>query len=122
MNKWSLEDLELYLEIADATTSVLGNQSYDVSIDGLILQGASFDLSTKSLSFSDDLRFALPLCKLKWRLKGTHSSLYSTALPVYINENRKQLVCQVLVGIPSALRKTQFAQRSVALILQPPFI
>lgn len=118
-NKWGLEDLELYLDIGG--DNLLPGIPQDVLVNGLLVQGASWT-SQNYLAFSDDLHSSLPACKLKWRPRGIMdrdgSSL--TMLPVYSGESRKSLVSQVLVVTAPGRPSPQWAQRSVALLLQGP--
>ncbi len=124
MNKWSLEDLELYLDIGGDL--LYESSPFDTSIHGLLLQGACWSEMEKRIVFCDNLRFALPSCKLKWRLKTPFESCSGkancTIIPIYINENRKQLVSQVIVSTTQAVSRDQWAQRSVAFVLQPPVV
>lgn len=123
-NQWGLEDLELYLDVGG--DHMMPGIAQDVTVQGLVIQGASLDANKHHLVFSDDLACSLPPCKLKWRLKSlrttktTSASSATTLLPVYAGETRKALVCQVLVATDSTLTKAQWAQRSVALLSQAP--
>jgi hypothetical protein len=79
--------------------------------------------SDRKIGFSDDLRCTLPGCQLKWRLKNAlDSKTHSSTIPIYINENRKQLVSQVIVSTTASVAREQWAQRSVAFVLQPPLV
>lgn len=120
VNQWSLEDLELYLDIDG--DHMHAKSSHDTSVQGLILQGASWQASTKHIAFSDDLRHILPLSSFKWRLKTNKVQGTTTTIPIYINENRKQLVSQVIVSTQQGILAHQWAQRSVAFILQNPIV
>ena len=120
VNKWSLEDLELYLDING--DHLHSKSSHDTMVEGLILQGASWNENQKQIVFSDELRHTLPLSSLKWRLKTSKPSASTTTIPIYINENRKQLISQVIVSTQSGILTHQWAQRSVAFILQNPMV
>ncbi len=120
-NKWSLEDLELYLDVGGDV--LMPGIAQDALVHGLLVQGAAWLPDKQRLVFSDDLHSSLPPCKLKWRPRGTSvkaatSSL--TLLPVYSGESRKSLVTQVLVATVEGKTAQQWAQRSVALLLQGP--
>lgn len=118
-NKWSLEDLELYL---DVTGSLLPGLPQDVTVAGLTVQGASW-VNDSHLAFSDDLRHALPACKIKWRPRGMQPKAAAvTAIPVYVNESRKTLVSQVLMSTLAGVSASLWAQRGVAIILQTPML
>lgn len=118
-NKWGLEDLELYLDIGGDHVS--SGIAQDVLVSGLFIQGAEWATNNNELVFSDQLAFALPPSKLKWRPKAVKSAQHHlTAIPVYTGESRKNLVCQVLVNTNASIPAALWAQRSVAIILQAP--
>jgi hypothetical protein len=115
-----LEDLELFLDVND---QILAPSSSDAVVQGLIIQGACWDEQQGRIIFSDDLRWTLPPSKLKWRLKSTRSEVaHVSSIPVYMNENRKHLVSQVLLSTSSNVPNAQWAQRSVAFVLQAPMV
>lgn len=123
LNQWSLEDLELYLDIDG--DKLHESRSFDTTVHGLVLQGAAWAQGEQRLVFSDDLRFSVPVSKLKWRLKShteTQSNAHATSIPMYINENRKQLVSQVFVSTSAEIAGVHWAQRSVAFVLQSPIV
>lgn len=120
-NKWGLEDLELYLDIGG--DHIVPGITQDVLVSGLFIQGAAWSSSKHELIFSDELAFALPPSKLKWRLKSLkdqQQGVVLTSIPVYTGESRKNLVCQVLVGTAHGVPAALWTQRSVAIILQAP--
>ncbi|RYG63068.1 hypothetical protein EON64_16675 [archaeon] len=118
--KCSLEDLELCIDLDG--DSLRESTPYDILLDGLILQGAQYDQTTKGIRFSEDLRHVLAHSKLKWSRKGQKApvAVAEHIFPVYLNESRKQFVCQVVLPSDRSVTHIQWAQRSVAVILQTP--
>eukprot|EP01038_Epipyxis_sp_PR26KG_P004455 gene4455-6300_t len=113
VNKWSLEDLELFLEIGVNTAE----SAQDYVVMGLTMEGAKF--SNNTLLLSDESTYRLPESRLKWRLKQERPKNVSfLSFPIYLNETRKPLVSKVLIETPTTLPKEVWSQRGVALILQ----
>jgi Dynein heavy chain C-terminal domain len=122
-NKWSLEDLELYLEIGCDTAE--GVQ--DAVVEGLVLEGArslpaTSSSSSSSLELCEDLRTNLPPSRLRWRLKGDKPSYICTAFPLYLNTSRAELVTEIIVRTDGSAHVLPciWAQRGVAFIIQSP--
>eukprot|EP01039_Chlorochromonas_danica_P002781 gene2781-3035_t len=114
----SLEELELWFSL-DNNSHGSDDASLEFSIESLVVQGAQFDANALGLQFSEDLRHNLQKCKLSWRPQKSLASTTATEVfPVYLNESRKQLICQALLPVAAGLTKNQWAQRSVALLLQ----
>lgn len=105
----SLEDLDLHILVDAASTP------YEVLLEGLSLQGAAY--GAQGLCFSEELRQPLDRCKLRWSLRDQHQQ-QQVAFPLYLNESRKQLVCQAVMPADKAVSAGQWAQRGVAVILQ----
>lgn len=124
-NKWSLEDLELYLEIGCDTAE--GVQ--DAVVEGLVLEGArslpaTTSSSSSSLQLCEDLRTDLPPSRLRWRLKGDKPSYVCTAFPLYLNTSRAELVTEIIVRTDGSAHVLPciWAQRGVAFIIQSPLL
>ncbi len=119
MNGWKLEELELYVDIANVIPSI----DQDMIMNGLVLQGACYHPSKKQLYFSDDMHYLVPESTFKWRPKGIQQAVTVpahsqwTMIPIYFNENRKHVVYQVWVCTANANANHLWAQRSVAFIL-----
>lgn len=141
-NSWSLEDIELFLDVAN--DQLFSSAPYDLSITGLILQGAAFNAVTSSINFSEELHNLLPQSKLKWRLKNqitqpagdrktkSYATIHGHALiqlPLYRNDNRKELITSLFMkvsvshhhGAKDVIPAYQWAQRSVAIVLETSF-
>jgi hypothetical protein len=116
VNKWSLEDLELYLEF-EATSSESSLQNF-VIVENLLLEGAKVSSQNSALVLCDELHASLPLSVLKWRLKSGEKKENVVSFPLYLNENRKILIAQVLMETPVDVPKHVWSQRGVALVLQ----
>ena len=67
VNRWSLEDLELFLELGSGA-GTQAESSQETVVEGLLLEGAKWANGT--LQLSDELRCSLPPSKLRWQLKG----------------------------------------------------
>lgn len=121
MNGWKLEELELYVDIANLLPSI----AQDMKMNGLVLQGASYAAEQRHLRFSDDMQYILPDSAFKWRPKGLIQQQGTvlppasqwTMIPIYFNENRKHVVYQVWVCTSNQSANHLWAQRSVAFIL-----
>ena len=113
-NNWSLENLDLYLDLD--TTSTAGTKTTgDVMVEGLLLEGAAW--KDGSMTLSEDLRTVLPLCQLSWKPKASSSSEYLT-LPLYRDQTRAYLIAQVLVRKPKTASEYIWAQRGVAFVVK----
>lgn len=111
-NKWSLEDVELHLEIASGTSE--GVQDYVV--DGLIVVSASW--SGTALQLDEELTSVLPTSRFRWKLKSEGAKQETVLLPVYLDETRKLKVTEVLVRPPAHVPKQVWSQRGVAILLK----
>jgi hypothetical protein len=113
VNKWSLSDLELFLEIGGSSVA---ESSQETVVEGLLLEGAKWG---STLQLSDELRCSLPSCKLKWTLKIERQG-NAISLPVYLHDGRTALVVQVLLVEPPNVPPLVWAQRGVGIIMQVP--
>ncbi len=117
-NQWSLEELELHLNHNDLSMSA---ESF--SVEGLILGGAQF--VDGALQLSDELRNQLPVCNISWRQRRARAAQLDsvsavTSIPLYLNQERKSLVADVLVSIPISAHVSPavWSQRGVAVVIQ----
>ena len=120
--KWSLEDVELYLEVG--YDKIEGMQ--DVIVEGLIAEGAKWAIdpssssSSSSLQLCEELRSSMPPSRLRWSLKQDKSKWSCVTFPLYLNSSRTELIAEVLVmtsdndNVPIS----SWAQRGVAFIMQ----
>jgi dynein heavy chain 1 len=114
VNSWSLEELELFLEIG---VSIVERDT-DIVLRGLVLENASW--VNGSLSLSSDLRQRLSSCRLRWQLRNqVDSSAAIVKVPVYLTESRKSLVVEVRLLLPDlAPPIAALARRGVAIIMR----
>lgn len=118
-NKWSLEELELYLEIGESTVETV----QDTIVEGVLLVGAIWVPASSdaggSLTLSEDLRSALPLSRLRWRLRNDRPTGEFISFPLYLNESRSHLLVEALVKAPLSLIPSHvWAQRGVCFLMQ----
>mmetsp|Transcript_30628 Transcript_30628/g.84192 ORF Transcript_30628/g.84192 Transcript_30628/m.84192 type:complete len:326 (+) Transcript_30628:2-979(+) len=119
VNQWSLEDVELTIEIGASTGT-----SQDTGVDGVMLEGAKWNDDTKALELSEILRSSLPRCVLRWTHKSDRQQKSSAELekyvhlPLYLHEERTVTVAEVLLYVDSPIPSHVWAQRGAALILQ----
>jgi hypothetical protein len=114
-----LEELELCFDIDN--DNLRPGSAQDIAVVGLLLQGAQYSYGSKGVVFSEDLRYQLSRCKLKWCMKKIDSNKSSEhTFPIYLNESRKQLIGQAILPVGTGITASQWAQRSVAMILQTP--
>ena len=116
INSWSLEELELYLEIGTSTVE----RDTDIVLRGLVLENANW--ADGSISLTSDLRQRLPTSRLRWEQRGGSSTASLTPIikvPVYLSDLRKALVCEVRLPLTgTAPHYTALARRGVAIILR----
>ncbi|CAI5743819.1 unnamed protein product [Peronospora destructor] len=107
----SLDELHLVADVEDPSGSPAGG----FAACGLLLEGAAWNFT--GFAPSNEIRnslSALYLCWAPWTMETDKLRL----LPVYSNSKRESLVFSVAVNAEhSAFPKTQWVQRSVALVL-----
>jgi hypothetical protein len=111
-NKWSLEELELSLEIGETKCEGV----HDTIVEGLTLEGASWTQS--SFVLTSDLRCRLPPSRLRWCLRHSQQEKRGMYFPIYLNESRSSVVVEVLVKPPAHIPEHVWSQRGVGFILQ----
>ena len=116
---WSLEELELFLDVnIDGGMSIGGSdEAVDTILRGLVLENATWAEGT--LRFSSDLRCRLSSSLLRWRRRqDTAGELEkSVIVPVYLSESRKTLVTEVRLVLSVEVPRLVLAQRGVAIVL-----
>lgn len=145
LHHWSLEEMELFLDVSDGGGGLFDAAAQDLCVVGLFFQGAKYDSVEKAFLFSEELQESIPKAYLKWRLKASivrrQSSSASTDLlavprdyeevqkqavikvPIYYNDHRRSLMYSVYVPVVANQTNTfippsQWAQRSVAIVFQ----
>lgn len=125
MNKWSLEDVELVLHFG--TIAPASGNMPDVSVEGAMLEGASWNATAGAIELSEELNCPLPTCFLRWSHKAHREGLLGNgavgaqqlvSFPLYLTSQRTVLVAEVLLAVPAALPKHVWAQRGVAVVFQ----
>jgi len=113
-NQWSLENLELQIEILEEKDSNPETSDSCFVVKGLTLEGAAW--KNKSLSLTNDISQSLPLARFTWKLKSSEDTKGGKlALPAYLNDTRAEFLFSVDVDAPSDVPRTVWSQRSVAL-------
>ena len=112
---WSLEELELKVVIYHKEE--LDEDSFLVS--GLFIEGAQWDVDSKQLVVSEEMRFALPTLKFTWvRVSKTEKGQVGEGeilVPVYLNKSRANLLFSVKLSCGKIPRTTLY-QKGIALI------
>jgi len=114
-NKWSLEELDLEVEIYE-------NQEVDDDsflITGMIITGANWNRGTKKLEVTEELKFYLPTLKFRWvkvnRAEKGVEKEGEILTPVYLNKARTNLLFSVKLK-RGEISKTVLYQKGLALI------
>ncbi|KAJ3141233.1 Cytoplasmic dynein 2 heavy chain 1 [Geranomyces variabilis] len=94
-------------------------QSLSVSIDGLLLQGCTFDGKRLSEAQAEDPTFATaPLCNIAWISKeGSRGGKGVLDVPMYTGPSREKVICNV--EIPVDGDRDTWILAGVALFLKP---
>ncbi|CAH0489695.1 unnamed protein product [Peronospora farinosa] len=107
----SLDELHLLAHVEDPSGSSAGG----FAACGLLLEGATWNFT--GFAPSNEIRNSLSVLYLRWA-PGVMETDKLRQLPVYSNSKRETLVFSVAVNAEhSAFPKTQWVQRSVALVL-----
>lgn len=116
ITKWSLEDLELYLEIGESTWELAGQ---DTVVSGLVLEGVTWDAAERTIKLSQELHYTLQLSRLRWKRKDERQKqLHYMQIPVYLDTfTRSHVIMEVLVAVPSSVPHHVWLQRGVCILL-----
>ncbi|KUF96069.1 hypothetical protein AM588_10005845 [Phytophthora nicotianae] len=107
----SLDELHLLADVEDPSTSSTGG----FTARGLLLEGAIWNFT--GFAPSNEIRNSLSALHLRWAPRSEETDNLRL-LPVYSNSKRETLFFSVAVNVEeSAFPKTQWVQRSVALVL-----
>uniref|UniRef100_M4C5M6 Dynein heavy chain n=1 Tax=Hyaloperonospora arabidopsidis (strain Emoy2) TaxID=559515 RepID=M4C5M6_HYAAE len=108
----SLDELHLLANVDDSSAS----SSSGFTARGLLLEGAAWDFT--GFAPLDEIRKSLPALHLCWTRQCVEANNLRL-LPVYSNSKRETLFFSVAVdaGGDSAFSRTEWVQRSVALVL-----
>lgn len=96
-------------------------------ITGLVLEGAGWSETAKTLTFSRDHRKALSLCQVCWTrcpdgapkgFGGEGSP--AVAVPLYLHDRRQELIVTVELPVPENVPPLVWRQRGVALLAWSP--
>jgi len=114
-NTWSLENLELHVEILQDNKGETDEASF-ISKDFCLEGGAVWDPKGKCLALSNDISTKLPPAKFLWKLRTEEKKEGNkVTLPVYLNETRSEFLFAVDVNAPTDILNHVWTQRGVAL-------
>jgi len=113
-NGWSLENLELEVEILLEGESKPSDATNFIA-KGINLEGALW--KNGKLAVSNDISTPLSAVRFGWKLATPNAepSKDRLVLPVYLTDTRAEFLCQVELPIPTDLPKTFWYQRCVAM-------
>ena len=116
VTKWSLEDLELYLELGESTCELVGQ---DTVVSGLVLEGVTWDAAERSIKLSHELHQKLQLSRLRWKRKDERNKTGNYMnVPVYLDTfSRSHIVMEVLIAVPTLVPQHVWLQRGVCFLL-----
>eukprot|EP00761_Pharyngomonas_kirbyi_P012437 gb/GECH01012464.1/.p1 GENE.gb/GECH01012464.1/~~gb/GECH01012464.1/.p1 ORF type:complete len:4713 (+),score=1227.40 gb/GECH01012464.1/:1-14139(+) len=110
-HQWSLEKLELEVEIGE--DRVIDDQSF--IINGLTLVSA--DYRDGALRLTEDLTTHLPATRLRWVKKGEKQTNDSQIeLPLYLNSNRQEVMATITLSTDENLPPYLWYQRGTAIL------
>jgi dynein heavy chain 1 len=114
-NGWSLEELYLEVDIADADMADLPVDECSFGVTGLKLQGAK--AKNNKLHLATSIVTDLPLTNIRWvRLNTEQGVTGKITLPVYLNSTRSVLLFTVDLETSSPREEFSFYERGVAFI------
>eukprot|EP01096_Ripella_sp_DP13-Kostka_P011830 TRINITY_DN484_c0_g1_i1.p1 TRINITY_DN484_c0_g1~~TRINITY_DN484_c0_g1_i1.p1 ORF type:complete len:4631 (+),score=2721.08 TRINITY_DN484_c0_g1_i1:206-14098(+) len=121
-NNWSLESLVLHVSVISDSSSLDVAEGFVLT--GLHLEAANWSLQSQQLSVSSALSSSLPPLHCRWR-ESTEEVQVSAGsqpilLPVYLNENRLDLLFSGHLSAPSSLPLRFWYQRGVAILSTRP--
>jgi len=112
-NGWSLENLELEVEILKEGEQKSTDPTSFIAT-GINLEGALWKNNT--IAVSNDISTAISACRFYWRLANDAQRTDNRlVLPVYLSDMRSEFLCQVELPIPADLPKLFWHQRCVAM-------
>jgi Dynein heavy chain C-terminal domain len=121
INGWSLDDLDLWLEIGHESQDgqLHVSQSNGFLVEGLTLEGASWS-QAGGITLTDELRCKLPVSSFTWkeRSKLEATSHCDMSLPMYLNQGRGVVVAVLYVHVSREVLAVPWAQRGVCVLLQ----
>lgn len=98
-------------------------------ITGLVLEGAGWSETAKTLVFSKNHRKALSLCQVCWtrRPDGAPKEVggegsEGVAVPLYLHDRRQELIVTVELPVPENVPPLVWRQRGVALLAWSPAV
>ena len=113
--KWSLEELDLQVSIYE--NEEVENDTF--LVQGMFIEGANWDRSSKKLVIREELSFSLPILKFKWiRVEKSEKGFEKDdeiLVPVYLNRSRVNLLFSIKLKV-GGIQKTVLYQKGLALI------
>lgn len=114
-NRWSLENLELNIEILDHQDRSASVDPTSFIVEGITLHSSAW--SSKHLDLTHLMTSTLPLVKFSWKPKDPNlsSAQQSVALPIYLNDTRSEFLVSVYLPSSPQITRSIWYQRSAAL-------
>ncbi len=118
-NQWSLESIELTVQLAPEADNVQGSATdQSFVLTGLTLEGgAAWDFTAGQLALSNDMTRALPPTRFRWRQKAAAAAAAaapsSVSLPVYLDESRRELL--FALDLQTSVSASTWYQRGAAI-------
>ena len=120
VNGWSLENLELHIEILSEANPKFEGTSSSFLARNISLQGASWNYESKSLDFSNDTQVKLHPCVMQWKNKEPNTTTNTVDIPVYLNDTRNQLLFSLALSSKDQNSSSVFFQRGAGMLLFTP--
>jgi len=112
-NGWSLENLELEVEILNEGEE-RSSDTTSFIVKGISLEGAAW--KNNKLSVSNDISTPIPSVRFTWKLKKENAeSVNKLTIPVYLSDTRSEFLFSVDLPVTLELPKTFWYQRCVAM-------
>eukprot|EP01119_Soliformovum_irregulare_P015549 TRINITY_DN4380_c0_g1_i7.p1 TRINITY_DN4380_c0_g1~~TRINITY_DN4380_c0_g1_i7.p1 ORF type:complete len:519 (+),score=196.29 TRINITY_DN4380_c0_g1_i7:67-1623(+) len=114
-NSWSVESLELQVEVLPMGTEPEADATSFIVRD-VVLEGAAW--RNNSLELTSEISQPLPPVKFIWRLKSTEETEKREdriVLPIYLNETRAEFLVAVELTKPADISANVWYQKGVAM-------
>jgi len=114
-HQWSIENLELQVEVLETGKSAETDDSSFIVRD-ILLEGAAW--TREGLQLTNDISVPLPSVKFEWKHREKEHKEQkenSISLPIYLNETRFEFLVAVDLRKPSNIGSSVWYQRGVAL-------
>lgn len=114
-NRWSLENLELILNILEGTQQTTSIDATSFIVEGITLHSANW--TQKHLELTNAMTCTLPSIKFSWRPKEENVAEDANliSLPIYLNDTRSEFLVSVNLKSTPEVSKSVWFQRGIAL-------